>query len=139
MANVSIYDPFGEALDDLFKGFFVRPVRYGTDNQAAQIKLDVSEGDKAYTVQAEVPGVAKEDINVTIEGNQVAISAEVKKQEKEGEKLLRGERYYGKMYRAFALASEIDETQAQAKYADGVLKLTLPKKAAAQGKQLSIQ
>lgn len=141
MANLSIYDPFGEALDDLVKGFFVRPVRYGADNQVPQIKVDVSEGDQAYTVHAEIPGAGKEDINVTIEGNQIAISAEVKKQkeEKEGEKVLRTERYYGKVYRAFALGSEIDETQAEAKYVDGVLRLTLPKKAAAHGKQLSIQ
>jgi HSP20 family protein len=142
MANLSVYDPlFGEALDDLFKGFFVRPMRYPAETQVPQIKVDVNETDKTYTVQAEIPGVRKEDVSVTIEGNQVAISAEVKKQkeEKEGEKVLRSERYFGRMYRAFTLGSEIDEAQAQAKYADGVLQLTLPKKPTTQGKQLSIE
>jgi len=140
MANVSVYDPFGEALDDLFKGFFVRPVRYPGEGQVAQIKVDVSETEKAYTVQAEIPGVRKEDINVSIDGNRVEISAEVQKEQeqKEGEKVLRTERYHGRMYRVFALGAEIDEAQAQAKYTDGVLQLTLPKKAATQGKQLNI-
>ena len=56
----------------------------------------------------------KEDIHVTIDGNQVAISAEVKreKEEKQGEKVLRTERYYGKVYRAFSLAQDVDEESA---------------------------
>ena len=106
-----------------------------------QIKLDVKEDDKNYTVHAEIPGVKKEDIHVSIDGNQVSISAEVKneKEVKEGEKVLRSERYYGKVSRAFTLAQELDETQSQAKYNDGILELTLVKKAAAKTKRLEIQ
>jgi len=85
--------------------------------------------------------VKKEDINVTINGNQVTISAEVKREreDKQGEKVLRSERYYGKAYRAFSLAQDVDEASAQAKYNEGVLELRLPKKAAVTAKKLSIQ
>lgn len=140
MANIQRYDPLGD-LEDLFQGFFVRPMSLETGRTSAQFKMDVKEDEKAYTVHAEIPGVKKEDIHVTIEGNQVAIAAEVKreKEEKQGEKLLRSERYYGKVYRAFSLAQDVDEAGASAKYNDGVLELTLPKKAAVAGKKLAIQ
>ena len=143
MADIKRYDPFDltfEPFDDIFKGFF-RPVRFEGQPQQMSIKMDVKEDDKAYTVHAEIPGVKKEDIHVTIEGNQVSISAEVKKEkeEKEGEKVLRSERYYGKVYRSFTLGSEVDEGKAVAKYTDGVLDLTLPKKAASSAKKLTIQ
>jgi len=147
MANISRYDPlslartdpFGD-IDDLFKGFFMRPVTLEGQPQM-QIKMDVKEDDNAYTVHADIPGVKKEDIHVSIEGNQVSISAETKteKEEKKGEKVLRSERYYGKVARSFTLAHEVDEAKAQAKYTDGVLELTLPKKPATAGKKLEIK
>jgi HSP20 family protein len=92
-------------------------------------------------MRAEIPGVKKDDIHITIEGDQVAISAEVKneKQVKDGERLLRAERHYGKAYRAFSLGQTVDEATASAKYNDGVLELTLPKKAATSAKRISIQ
>ena len=119
MANITRYDPFDVALDpfdDLFRGF-LRPVRFEGQPQQMQIKMDVKENDKAYTVHAEIPGVKKEDIHVTIEGNQVSISAEVKKEkeEKEGDKVLRSERYYGKVYRSFSLGQDVDEATSVAK------------------------
>jgi len=137
--NLSRVDPFSD-IDDLFKGFFVRPMAYEGQSQM-QIKMDVKENDSAYTVHADIPGVKKEDIHVTIEGNQVSISAEVKKEkeEKQGEKVLRSERYFGKVARSFTLAQDVDEATAQAKYADGVLELTLPKKAISSAKKLAIQ
>jgi len=143
MANITRYDPFDVALepfDDLFRGFF-RPVRFEGQPQQMQIKMDVKENDKTYNVHAEIPGVKKEDIHVTIEGNQVSISAEVKKEkeEKEGEKVLRSERYYGKVYRSFTLGQDVDEATSTAKYNDGVLDLTLPKKATTSAKKLAIQ
>jgi HSP20 family protein len=141
MANITRYSPFDEAFDDLFRGFFVRPVSYDAPAGAAQFRVDVSENEKAYTLRAEVPGVKKEDINVTIDGDTVAISAEVKheKDVKNGDRVLRSERYYGKLYRAFTLGQAVEEAGTSAKYADGVLELTLPKKAAAQAKRIAIQ
>jgi len=143
MANITRYDPFDVALDpfdDLFRGF-LRPVRFEGQTQQMQIKMDVKEDEKAYNIHAEIPGVKKEDIHVTIAGNQVTISAEVKKEkeEKEGEKLLRSERYYGKVYRSFTLGQDVDEATSTAKYNEGVLNLTLPKKATSSAKKLAIQ
>jgi HSP20 family protein len=118
----------------------MRPVRF-EGSQDVQIKLDVSEDDKAYTVHAEIPGVKKEDIDVSIDGNQVAITAEVKsrKETKEGEKLIRSERYYGKVSRAFTLMQDVDEAVADAKYSDGVLTLYLPKQTVSKTKSLTIK
>ena len=135
---------FDDAFDDLLRGFFVRPVGLeGTHNQSApaQFRVEVTEGEQAYTVRAEIPGVKKEDINISIDADQVAISAEVKNEKdvKDGERVLRSERYYGKLYRAFALGQPVDENTASARYTDGILELTLPKKAAAQAKRIEIQ
>src|SRR5512134_501120 len=102
-------DPFGD-IDDLFKGFFVRPFAF-EGQQEMQIRMDLKENDNAYTVHADIPGVKKEDIHVSIEGNQVSISAEsrMEKEEKKGEKVLRSERYVGKVARSFTLAHDVDE------------------------------
>lgn len=136
MTNVTRYDPF----DDLFRGFFVRPVEFGTPMEAPTIKIDVKEDEKAFVVHAEMPGIRKEDIHITIEGPAVTISAE-RKQEKEaksGERVLRSERYFGKVTRSLQLGQDIDDTKAAAKFSDGVLELALPKKVAAQTKRLVI-
>ncbi len=147
MSNLTRYDPFGLGrfepfgdMDDFFKGFFVRPALLEGQPQM-QIKMDLKENDKAYTVHADIPGVRKEDIHVSIDGNQVSISAEtrVEKEEKKDEKVLRSERYCGKVSRSFTLAHDIDEAQSQAKYSDGVLELVLPKKATATARKLAIQ
>jgi HSP20 family protein len=140
MANILRYNPVDDAFDDLFRGFFMRPVRFDA-SQAVQIKIDVSEDDKAFIVHAEIPGVKKEDIKVSIEGSQVAISAEVKneKEVKDGDKLLRSERYYGQLSRSFSLGQEVDDTAAEAAYKDGVLVLKLPKRAASSSKNLTIK
>ena len=140
MANILRYSPADTAFDDLFRGFFMRPVSVEGQREV-QIKLDVSEDDKAYIVHAEIPGVKKEDIHVSIDGNQVAISAEVKneKEVKEDEKVLRSERYYGKVSRAFMLDQDVDEDTSQAKYDNGVLELRLPKRNSTKSKTLTIQ
>jgi len=105
-----------------------------------ELKIDVKEQGDAYKVHAELPGVRKEDIHVNIDGSIVSISAErnQEKEVKEGERVLRTERYFGKVSRSFQLGQDIDDGKAAAKFADGVLELTLPKKAAAQSKRLVI-
>ena len=145
MANITHYDPFKEVtrfspfrdFDDMFKGFMVRPVLRDLE---PEIKMDVSEDDKTYTVRAEIPGVTKEDIKVAVVGNEVSISAEVKKQkeEKEGKKVIRSERYYGSVYRSFTLDHDVDPDATKAKYTDGVLELTLPKKPGTAGKEIKV-
>ncbi len=83
----------------------------------------------------------KDAINISIDGDQVAISAEVKSEKdvKDGGRVVRSERHYGKVYRAFQLGQPVAEEGASAKYNDGVLELTLPKKAAVSAKRISIQ
>jgi HSP20 family protein len=141
MANITRYDPFGSLVDDFFNGFLVGPARFEVEAPVRGIKVDVAEQNGDYKVVAELPGVKKEDIKVNIDGDEVSITAEtrIEKEAKDGERLLHSERYVGKVSRAFRLAQEIDEARASAKYADGVLELTLPKKTTAAAKQLTIQ
>ena len=137
MANITRFDPFGElARLDPFRDFesMFRLPRAAWRNmpEVPEIRMDVSEDEKGYRVKAEVPGVKKEDIDVRIEGNLVTISCEMKKEwddRKEG-RLLRSERQYGYTTRSFTLGSPVDEAKADAKYENGVLELTLPKKSA---------
>ena len=140
MASLQIYDPFADAgFDDLFRGIF-RPLRADPAAPLA-IKMDVKEMEQGYTVHAEIPGVKKEDIQVAIEGSQVTIAAEVKREteQKDGERVLRTERYCGNVYRSFTLPAELDEASSEAKYENGVLELKLAKKPAVAGRKLTVQ
>ena len=147
MANVTRFDPFSELtrldpfsdFDNLFKGFMVRPVFQGAP-AAPQMKLDVTEDDKAYTVKAEIPGVRKEDIRISVDGNLVSISTEVKKEteKKEGKKVVHSERYFGQVSRSFTLDKEVEQGAATAKYADGVLEAVLPKKQGTAATQIAV-
>ncbi len=102
--------------------------------------MDVTEDDQNYLVKADIPGVTKDDIKVAIDGNQVSVSAEMKEEkEASGAGMLCKERHYGQQYRSFTLPQDVDDTKAEAKYENGVLQLTLPKKAGTGRKQLAIQ
>ena len=135
----------GSLFDDFFKdfapGFYVRPLHGDGLPAPSQIKIDVKEDDAAYTVHAEVPGVPKEDINVSIDGNVVSLRAEVRQhdEKKEGEKVLRSERYFGSVARSFQLPVDVDAAQAKARYDNGVLTLTLPKKQGNKTQRLAIE
>lgn len=137
--------PRGSLFDDFFKdfapGFYIRPLHGDPLPSLSQIKVDVSESDQAYTVSAEVPGVRKEDIQVSIDGGMVTLSAEVKQADSQAgdEKLLRSERYYGSVSRSFQLPVEIEEGQAKARYDNGVLTLTLPKRRGGSAQRLTIE
>ena len=128
MVNIRRFDPFPASLDDFFKGFVLQPIRFDIGEPEMKIKLDVTRKDGAYAVEAEMPGVRKEDIHVTVDGDVVTIAGEVKKEkeEKKCEQLLRSERYFGKIERSFSLPQEVDAAGVNAQYADGVLKLDLP-------------
>jgi HSP20 family protein len=142
MSNITRFDPFNELVDDLFKGFLVRPMGYEPREAVApRLKVDVAEKNGAYLVVAEIPGVRKEDIQVSVDGAQVTLTAEVRREREAGpdERVLHVERAYGKATRSFTLPQELDEAKVEARYRDGVLELTLPKKAAAARKQITIQ
>jgi HSP20 family protein len=133
------YAPLNDRLDDLFAGFF-RPVTSATAASTTDIKLDVREDDKAYFVTASLPGVKKEDIHLAVEGKDVTLEVEVKREfeQKQGERTLLSERFYGKTSRAFTLAQDIDDAAVDAKYVDGVLTFTLPKKQTVAAKRVTI-
>jgi HSP20 family protein len=130
-------------LDDFFKdvspAFYVKPLH--GDALPAQIRVDVKETPQAYTLEAEVPGVSKEDIHVNVEGNVVTLRTEVKQQDRQtdGEKLLRSERYYGAVSRSFQMPVDIDNSAAKARYENGVLQLVLPKKLASVAQRLTVE
>lgn len=141
MVNITRFNPLEDAFDNLLRSVPVwvpNPERRAA--QPAQFRMDVTENDKDYQVLAEMPGVKKEEIQITINGNEVAVSAEVKQEKivKNGDTVLRAERFYGTIQRAFSLGQEVDEASAKAKYNDGILELTLPKKAAAAAKRLAV-
>ena len=133
----------GSLFDDFFKdvapGFYVKPLH--GDGLPAQIRVDVKETPEAYQLQAEIPGVSKEDIQVNIDGNLVSLRAEIKQQDSQNDngKLLRSERYYGAVQRTFQMPVEIDNTAARAKYENGVLALNLPKRGASPSQRLNIE
>ena len=138
-SDLARFDPFWD-VDDIFDRFMMRPLlREGVEIEP-QIKMDVKEADGKYIVNAEIPGVNKDDIHVTVDGNRVSISAEVKqeKETKEGERAIRCERSYGMASRSFTLADEVDQSKVEAKYNNGVLELTLPKKLGSTRREISI-
>jgi HSP20 family protein len=138
IARSGLFDDF---FKDVAPGFYVRPLHGDNLPSPSQIKIDVKETPSAYTVVAEVPGVTKEDIHVTVEGSVVTLRAEVQQQDSQtqDEKVLRTERYYGAVARSFQLATDIDNEKSKAKYENGVLTLTLPKKRALAGQRLNIE
>ena len=148
MANITRFDPFADLarfdpwrqLDEFMRVPGMRASLRDWPDEP-QIRIDVTEDPKAYHVKAEIPGVRKEDIKVSVDGNGVSIAAEVKREqeEKKGETVLRSERYYGRQSRSFSLASDIDRDGAEAKYDNGVLDLVLPKKAGSPVKELAVK
>ena len=142
MSNLRLLDPvFGDNFENAMRRFF-SPTAFEGEPPQLKMRIDVTENDQAYSVKADIPGVKKEDISVRIDGNVVQIDAEAKSEKEtkgNGDKVLRSERYYGTVSRTFSLAQDIDDTRVQAKYADGVLSLELPKKAPADARKITIQ
>ena len=131
-------DPLTD-LDDFFRGTALRPAWSNMDI-APDVRIDVTEDDGTYQVKADIPGVTKDDIDVSISDNQVSISAEVKREtkQKEGEREIVTERAYGQVYRSFTLPAEVDRDKAEARYENGVLTLSLPKKQNGSARKLAV-
>ncbi len=138
MANhLMQFDPFGDlarleplrGVEDFFRDFRFKNMLRDMDAKPP-IKLDVTESELAYNIKAELPGMKKEDIKVDVDGNRVTISGETRREseQKEGNTVVRSERYVGQLYRSFTLEQDVDDAKAEAKYQDGVLELSLPKK-----------
>ena len=134
----------GSLFDDFFRdmapGFYVKPLHGDPLPSPGQIKIDVKENGNNYTVSAEIPGVRKEDIHVTIEGGMVMVRAEIKQEDAhKDDKSLRNERYFGSVSRGIQLPQDVDQAQAKAKHDNGVLTLTLPKKQGGGSQKLRIE
>lgn len=140
MTNLTRYTKPAQ-FDDLLRNLLWKPVGMMGDEVDLAIRTDVTENDKSYFVNAELPGVKKEDIEITINGRQLSIKAEIKheKEQKKGEKVVHSERYHGEVYRGFTFDQEANAAQAKAKYENGVLHLEIPKMSGAQTKHIKIQ
>lgn len=143
MSALTAYERMDDLLSGAFPEFFRRSLMrdWPVARTPAEMKLDVTENEKAYVVKAQIPGAKKEDVQVKIDGNFVSISAEVKEEKEDKDdkaKSLTRELYYGSLSRSFALAHEIDEKESQASFEHGVLSLTLPKRTDAKGTTLRI-
>jgi len=127
-------------LDDFLRSVMVKPLSEAKDH-ALSMAIDVRENEHAYLISADIPGSKKEDIQVNINGTHVSICVERKNEKSvnENEHVLRSERSFGKFSRAFEMAHEIDESQANARYTDGVLELVLPKKIMSGATRLTIE
>ena len=141
MSALTRFDPMDEFFPEFFRRL-ARPLSFDA-GLPAEIRLDVSENEKEYLVSAEVPGARKDDVRVEIDRNQFTISAEVRKdvedKHADGGRALLRETWRGRTSRTFTLAQDVDDKAASAKLEDGVLRLTLPKRAGAASKLLSIQ
>ena len=132
---------FNNNLDDVFEGFF-RPYSASSGNVGGSLvpAIDLHENDNSYTVRAEMPGVKKEDIDVTVHDGVLTINAESRyeHEEKEEGRVIRQERRYGKYVRSIRLGKDVDENNVKASYKDGVLELKLPKVEEVKPKKIAI-
>jgi HSP20 family protein len=133
LTDLARFEPL-RSVEDFLRDFHFKHALRDLD-AAAPIRLDVSEAGNAYTVQAEMPGLKKQDIQIDLDGKRVSICAEVRRdsEKQQGATVLRSERFVGRQFRSFTLEHEIDDAKAQATYRDGVLELTLPKLANGDG------
>jgi HSP20 family protein len=148
MAKLVRWDPLRdmvslrEAMDRLFAESFVSPRSWSapTEEGVATLALDVFEDDNDVTVQASVPGVKPEDIELSITGDVLTIKGETReqKEERQGDYHVR-ERRCGAFQRSITLPAQIDADKADAKFKDGVLTLTLPKREEVKPKTIKIK
>ncbi len=133
---------FNDDIDTMFEGFF-RPLRWVDEEAAGEgqaPRLDVVERNNEFVVKAELPGVKKEDIDVSVENGVLTINAETRSEteEKEGDRVIRQERRYGKYVRSLRLGKAVDEKKVKASYRDGILELILPKAEEVKPKKISV-
>jgi len=142
--SVTRSDPFGSLVDEFFNDFFVRagaPAQRASVPQVNRARMDVIDKGDRYEIHVDLPGVKKDDIQVTVEGPRVAIQAETRRQTdaKDGERVIHSERFVTSYARSFELPAEVTEEGADARFEDGVLQLALPKRAAVSSRRLTVK
>ena len=132
---------FSPAIDNLFDGFFANAAAAPSDATTLLARFDVTEKGDAFEARIEIPGVAKDDIDVQIDGAVVKVKAESKAtvESKDGERVLASNRTVRSWSRTFTLPAEVADDRAEAAYENGVLTLVVPKKEVAQPKKLAIK
>jgi len=140
MAPISEMDRIRHEINRIFEEPFSLMRQGSSFFEGWEPALDVYENNDRITVRAELPGMKKEDISVSLEENTLTISGERKREEerKEGE-VFRSERYFGRFQRIVTLSQPVDVNQIQANYKDGVLTINLPKAEAAKPKQIEVK
>lgn len=137
-STLGLFEPF-RALEELLRDTGMDPF-WSPSELSAGIRMDVQETEQAYEIRADMPGLKKEDIKVAVDGRQVSLSAQTEQSNESNQGgMLWRERHAGQWQRSFTLPQEVDDSQSQARYEDGVLHLTLPKKAGTGGTRLTIQ
>lgn len=113
---------------------------FAADDSARSPALDVAETDTSYAVTLDVPGVAKEDVKITVEGRRVTVQAQTERSDdkKEGDRIVYRERAASRFARSFTLPVEIDQAESGAKLDNGVLTLTLAKRNARPATQITV-
>lgn len=142
MNQIRLMEPgFGDSIESAFRRLLA-PWNGDIDTPSLRMRIDVTETPQAYEVEADLPGVSKDDINVRVHGNMVQIDAEVKRESRKtsnGDRMLRSERYQGSVSRSFSLAQDVEEGKVKARYDNGVLCLELPKKSQEAYRRVAIQ
>ena len=125
----------------LFNGFFDAPTTKPSVNSSRSPAMDISETDMAYLVRAEMPGIRKEDLDVTVDDGYLLIEAGQvdQKDESDNVQVIRQERRVGKFSRSVRLSSDIDAKDISAEYRDGVLQVKLPKAKEARARKVEVQ
>lgn len=143
MANqITRWNPFRELaamqsamdriFDDTWRGF--------RSEYTGSMAVDVHENEDAYLIEAELPGVKAEDIQINLHDGRLTIEVETTREDKqESERSLVQERFYGKMTRTFTLPQSVKMDKVEAEYSDGVLKLNLPKAEESKPRQISVK
>jgi HSP20 family protein len=141
-----VEDQFGRMVENMFEDFFAPAAQAAAlsrwpEEGISSPRLNVTENDKSFMVQAEMPGVKKEDVKVAIDHQRVTIEAETRheEQQREGESVVYAERTARKFMRSFLLPSDVDDAAADARLEDGILTLTLPKQRGGSAKRLTVQ
>lgn len=130
---------FGDLMADAPSlGYLIRPLH--GEGLPSEFKVDIKENPQSYVVHAELPGVNKEDLQVTVDQGVLTIATEVKQHDRqtEDDKVVRSERYFGSVSRSFRLPLEVEQSAAKASYENGILELTLPKKQAQGGRRIEV-
>ena len=144
MANVTRWDPFGEvmtlreAMNSLFEDSYVNPST--ARNATLGMPLDVAETQAAFIVEASLPGVKPEDLDITLQNNVLTISGETRQQQTNGEKqnYHRVERRYGRFSRSISLPTQVQSDKVAAELTNGILRLEIPKAEAARPRKISV-